>query len=373
MNKEFSYMKIYQHFVDSILDGTLKPHELLPSEAEISSLFNVSRITAKRAYAELTKFNYVYRIKGMGSFVSVQKKTMPNKAGHVAFVVPFSQSLGQIFDMYQSMSNYLNDNLFMLSYYVTNYSSEKERSIILDLLSSDIDGIILYPMSNNENLDLMYYIHSKNIPFVVVDKYFDNIPLSYVYSDNYHGSFTATEHLVELGHTNIAYVCDRRISEASSVRDRYFGYLDAMFHHDIPFDFINILRFNYTPSLDTTNSVLKATNQDFGLFLDQNPKLTAILASNDYLAILIVRALLARGLKVPEDVSVVGFDNIESASLLEVPLTTVAQNNREIGANAARLLLAQINKTRIAQNRFSVKTDLILRESTEVCSKRDKV
>lgn len=382
MSKEFEYMRVMNYFEERILSGELKKNELLPSEIESAQFFGVSRITTKRAFEELRAKGLIYRVRGKGSFVafselkeSLLHMVQENSRGSntVVLVLPSALSLGKSLDMFHRISTVLEEKNMRLALAISDFSSLKEREIILQKISEGVAGMILYPVSNTENTDLIYQMYLENIPLVIVDRYFEGIPLNGVYTDNFKGSYMAASHLISLGHQEIAFVSDNKLNEASSVRDRYFGFSSALKDNELPtlnqqLIFVDRL-CNEKSELVMDYTLSRAELLDPFKYILENllnrPKaVTALQAINDYVAIIFMKAALQLGVKLPEELSIIGFDNIESCSYVEVPLTTIEQDFAQLGTAAAHLILNKIEEPDRVSQRVHIPVKLVVRSST---------
>jgi LacI family transcriptional regulator len=192
------------------------------------------------------------------------------------------------------------------------------------------------------------------LPIVVIDPI--NMPRSRIISvgsTNFTGGFTATQHLLDLGHRRIAYIGGT--ATAACNRARMHGYRSAMEAAGavIADSYVRNGRFRYVDGV-TEGSALLA--------LDQPP--TAIFAANDETALGVLEAARARGVRVPEDLSVVGFDDTEVARVAAPPLTAVAQPLRKMGAVALRTALRLAAGERVDSHHVELATELVVRDST---------
>jgi LacI family transcriptional regulator len=204
-----------------------------------------------------------------------------------------------------------------------------EREHAQFLSSGIADGLLLIaPQLEAETVTLLQKL---KVPSVVVDPRQLDVDLPRVTVDNYTGVRTATEHLISLGHSRIAFI--RGEEDMDSSRVRFRGFTDAMHLAGLSVDdeMTPVCSFNYNAGLRTA-SVLLA---------EHDP--TAIMAGADLIALGAIDAARARGLSVPEDLSVIGFDDIPRAAQSFPPLTTVRQPLHEMGLAAARVLLSLVN------------------------------
>lgn len=195
-------------------------------------------------------------------------------------------------------------------------------------------------------------------PVVVVDAIVGHTTVPFVASQNRQGAADATAHLIGLGHRRIAFVGVR--PDLESVRLREAGFRDAMREAGLAVDPDLVAHADDTPA-HTRAAVQR--------LLDHRQPPTAILAANDVTALVAVSAARERGVRVPDDLSVVGFDNTPDAALADPPLTTVDQSLQHLGRTAVRLLLDQIaddggNRRRRETAQVYVPTSLVVRASS---------
>jgi DNA-binding LacI/PurR family transcriptional regulator len=171
--------------------------------------------------------------------------------------------------------------------------------------------------------------------------------------DNRAGAQAAIRHLLDLGHRRIAYVTGR--NEISTVVERLAGYHDALAEHGVVPNPGLVSRVEIEPE-----AAAEATRR----LLDREPRPTAIFSYNDLMAVGALVAIREAGLRVPEDVSLVGHDDILYAPYLQVPLTTVAQPTREMGETAARLLVDRLRGDERPPRTIVLSSRLVVRAST---------
>ncbi|MEO3773037.1 LacI family DNA-binding transcriptional regulator [Micromonospora sp. B9E7] len=191
------------------------------------------------------------------------------------------------------------------------------------------------------------------IPLVAIDPTGDLSPTPAVGANNWSGALAATRHLLDLGHRRIGVITGP-VNDLSA-RARLDGFRAALDYADVPFDETlerrGIFSFDDGHELGTE------------LFTQDAPP-TAVVCGNDLQALGVYTAAKKCSLRIPEDLSVVGFDDVDQAAWLSPPLTTIRQPFGEIGATAARLALALVDGGRLAQERYELGTTLVVRGST---------
>jgi DNA-binding LacI/PurR family transcriptional regulator len=167
----------------------------------------------------------------------------------------------------------------------------------------------------------------------LIDKKVEGIPFPSVVSNHEQGSFLATQYLIQRGHRRIAFVSPQGMDENTNIRDRYFGFCRAMYDAGLTVDDeLNCVTAS-SASLTVESGELDTI---LDRLLDRGEPITAVHAVNDYLAVDLLKHALSRNISVPQQLSIVGFDNLEVTAHTEVPLTTIRQDFYGIGYAAAR-------------------------------------
>lgn len=221
------------------------------------------------------------------------------------------------------------------------------------LQSRAVEGIVLCPMGQS-GAHLARFAGGK-LPIVLVDRFFEDIVLPYVSSDNVAGARQATELLIANGHRQIA--CLQGLHGTSPNESRVRGYKEAMAGHHLPVD----------PRLIVGDSFTEQSGYiETKLLLKTQPDVTAILAFSNVNALGAIRALAEENRKIPEDISLVSFDDTPYSAYLATPMTTVAQAYSEMGGVAVKLLFDQILSTRgPVKGGILLPTNLIVRKSVK--------
>ncbi len=244
---------------------------------------------------------------------------------------------------------------FALGYSVilcnTENDENKERLYTEVLENKQLDGIIF--VGAGENLEAISEIVQNGLPLVVVDRDMANLELDTVTTENYQGGLLATQHLLSLGHQIIG--CITGPSNITPSAERVTGYRAALQQRGVPAEECLLVRGDFHAP-----SGYSAAMQ----LLQQTPRPTAIFVCNDMMAIGALRAASQLGLNVPENVAIVGFDDIELASYVTPALTTVAQPKQEIGQLAVKLLFERMSDPSLPPRHTILSTQLIIREST---------
>ncbi|WP_010270360.1 LacI family DNA-binding transcriptional regulator [Paenibacillus senegalensis] len=359
------YRIIYDFLREKIESQEYQMNEQLPTEAELAEQFQVSRITSRRALAELERHGYIYRKRGSGSYVKAPIKPDPLKRSVqdglqrlVSMILPFEDASGMV-DYIRGASNLLNSQGYYLSIHQSGGDSANERSLIRTLRDQGIPGIIFYPINDTNNYDVLHALYLEEYPIVTIDKNFESIPIGSVVSDNFAGGYMAASKLIELGHRRIGFVSSVSIESTSSVRNRYFGYCRALKDNQIQVDNRIVILNAIEQARNNKTEWLKSL---FELFHQYD--VTAIQAENDLVAIDLLKYAADAGVRVPQDISIVGFDNHELTKHLEIPLSTIEQDFYGIGQKAAQMVVDLLEARKPLPENITFPVRWIEREST---------
>lgn len=233
-------------------------------------------------------------------------------------------------------------------------SPEKERQYVNALVSKRIDGLLIAPASTMSRKTLEFLARRHN-PFVLIDREIEGISADVVMGDSVGGARQLTEHLIRLGHRRIALVNGQH--DVPTARDRQRGYEDALRAYGIAVLPALVKECSYR-----RDGAKDGVRQLLALADDQRP--TAIVAANNFIGIGVIEALREAALRVPDDIAVVCFDDIELASALDPFLTVAAQPARAFGTIGAQFLFERIDHTADSQPRKVILTpELIIRRS----------
>lgn len=232
---------------------------------------------------------------------------------------------------------------------------QREEMNIKALISNRVDGLLISISQTTENVEPFRLLQRRQVPFVFFDRVIENINASLAMVDDFDGAFRAVEHLIQKGYRRIAHLAGHQSLRISEYR--YNGYLTALRKHNIPVDHSLIV----TCGLDEEGG-----KEGFRQLAKTGDLPDAIFAVNDPVALGAFEEIKKRGLRIPQDVALVGFSNNPISALINPPLTTVDQPAYELGKSAAELLLDQINSEEsiFTPRKVVLKTKLIVREST---------
>jgi LacI family transcriptional regulator len=236
--------------------------------------------------------------------------------------------------------------------YTTHRTASKEANYVANLARGVVDGLLLVlPRIPAEYIEIL---SDRTVPFVLVDHQQINRDYPAVGTTNRQGAYHATDYLIHLGHTRIGFITGSM--DLGCSEERLQGYRAALRTHRIPEDETLV----YPGTFNQPDGYAGASTL---LDLDDPP--TAIFASNDVMAMGVMDAVRNRGLRIPGDVSVVGFDDIPQASLVRPALTTVNQPLEKMGRVATQMLLDLFQNDGKGDCRIELPTKLVIRESCQ--------
>ncbi len=235
----------------------------------------------------------------------------------------------------------------------TDDRSDKEELYIRVLKSKCVDGIV-FTSSTTPVFRHVKQLRDYRMPFVLLDRYFYDEQLPGVYTDGYQGMYEITRFVLEMGHREIAYIGGP--SEAPNSMYRYAGFEQALKNFGLNLDKELIVEGNYKIS-GGREGVLE--------LLSKGRDFTAVVCANDLMAIGAMEELKDAGFRIPEDISITGFDDIPMARYVEPKLTTVAQPCYQMGEMATELLIKLIEGKPVKNAVITLKPELIVRDSVK--------
>jgi LacI family transcriptional regulator len=235
---------------------------------------------------------------------------------------------------------------------LSNSESNKieEKKAIENFLERQVDGIIIIDPSI-ETIPAEFYSEiNEKVPIVIVNKYFENDEIAFVFNNERDGAYEAARYLIDMGHRDILFVTG---STGYASRVKTEGFVQALKDSNIIVKKENILQSDFT------------SERTYKLFKDNIAyirKYTAVFCANDLMAIGAIKALKSEGYKVPEDFSVIGFDDISICSMFEPEITTVSQNIYTLGEVSGKTILDLLEHKKV-NTKQKLSTKLIIRES----------
>ncbi len=230
----------------------------------------------------------------------------------------------------------------------TQRSYQEEETSIALLSAKQIDGLLIAPVQEKDE-DIQKLIHS-DLPFVIVGRDYEDLPVDAVFNDEIRGGYLATEYLIKKGYRKVFFIGGYLYK--SPARKRLEGYKKALHDYGIPVEEEQIIigDIDMEDGYDCTRKML-----------DRKIDFQAIFCYNDMMAFGAMKAIKERGYRIPEEIGIVGYDDILFSSLVSPPLTTVHLKKQELGKESVRLLLSRINGKHQKNKKIVLDVDLVVR------------
>ena len=353
------YQQVFEAIEQGLLSKRYQPGQKLPSEAALVEEFGASRITVVRALRELQQRGIVQRRAGSGTYVTDGVAT--NASLLFGLVIPNLREAEIFAPICQGMAESSQQRRHALLWGDTTPGLEAKETQTLDLcrqyVEKKVAGVFFAPLewtpqNDRINQAAVSVLEEAAIPIVLLDRCFLPYPKRSRYDlvaiDHRRAGYMVTEHLLGLGCRRIAFVAYAH--SASTVEARIAGYREALFVGGAPFE----------PSLVQRLSSDQAS--EFWRGIDKL-KPDAIVCANDRTAGQVMHSLIELNYRIPEDIRIVGIDDVQYANLLPVPLTTVHQPCREIGEAAVAAMLERIAAPDMPSRDILLACRLVVRSS----------
>jgi DNA-binding LacI/PurR family transcriptional regulator len=355
------HQKVSQELLAEIASGKYAPSGRLPSETQLVERFGVSRPTIARALRDLQDQGLVERRVGSGSFV--REPGASDAIRQFGLLIP---GLGRT-EIFEVICGELAGLARVRGYGLLwggggrrpneDMTAEEAEAICDQFLNSRVSGVFFAPFEHIDrreevNRRLVEKLRLAGIAVVLLDRDLGVFPsrseFDLVGVDNFAGGYRLADHLLKLGSRSPAFAVRPR--SASTVNARIAGAREALLDHGIavPSSFVR---------------VGEPDDPKFARGIVDRGRVDAVLCANDHVAALLLRSLERAGVRVPEDMRMVGFDDVRFATLLSVPLTTVHQPCREIAQVAIRTMLDRIDDPTMPPRGLTVTPSLVVRES----------
>jgi LacI family transcriptional regulator len=336
------------------MDQTLNPKvTIIDVAAEAGVSFGtVSRVINNDVHVKQeTRERVLKAVQRLGFVANRQARSLAGgKSNSIGVLVP-DLGTGYIGEIIRGIDAELSLKNLDLILYTTHRTASKEANYVANLAKGMVDGLLL--VLPRSPADYIGTLTLRNFPFVLIDHQGTGRDCPAVGATNWQGAYNATEYLIKLGHKRIGFITGSM--DLSCSKDRLDGYRSALRTHHIPDgpELIYEGTFFQPDGYAGTCALLD---------IDDPP--TAIFASNDVMALGAMDAVRSHGLRVPEDVSVLGFDDIPQAVLVRPTLTTVRQPLEQMGRVATQMLLDMLKNPEKEIDRVELPTELMARGST---------
>jgi len=352
------YKQIYEDLINRIRSGKLKVGDKLETQHELVKIYDVSLITVKKALSDLINEGILFARVGKGSFVARRPSKIDySKHLTIAYILkdldnPYYQN------MVSSVESNLSENKCNMMLYSSDNQRDREEQKIRYFIDMGVSGLILGSMSHSPFTSfLITELQEKQFPCVMVS-HTEDPSMCFVGTDQVNGGFIATEHLIKTGYSDIGYVNGEEGNLIGEARKR--GYVKALTEHNLSVNENYLYRIKLNGKRDDFKSGYDVGKE----FCNRSVRPRAMFIYNDLSALGFIDALTKFKLKVPEDVAIIGFDDIAGGITLQNRLTSVHQQTDKIGKLAVKNLLKMINGEPVDPLKKRIlKPKLVVRES----------
>mgnify|MGYP000894764861 FL=1 len=354
------YARLAQELKRAVAQGEYAPGELVASEHELARKHGLSRVTVRRATDLLIEEGLLERRPGKGLFV---REAEP-EATKVVKVIVGNLAWEPSVRVARGAQQVARKHGVEIQVCDAHGSQEENLATLMGLPQNGASGAILMALHTAAFNEAVVRIQAQEFPLVVIDHHPHEVAVPAVVADNYEGGALVGRHLAALGHTRVAFLGD---CAASTVRARLDGFRDALAEAGVVLPRARVV--DITPEdllADWSEMVRQAAD---GL-LGGPERPTAVFCSCDAVARACYRTCAALGLRIPQDVSLVGFDDDPLAEWLSPPLTTVRQPFTEMGQAAMRLLQERLAGREAKSETVTLPVEWVGRGSTAAPGKR---
>ncbi len=352
------YIQLKKEIQSWIYAGRFKSNEQLPSEHELSRVFSMSRQTVRQAVGEMVQEGWLYRIQGKGTYCTGMNNRRASETATIGVITTYISDY--IFPLIvRGAEATLRSRGYQLLLASTDNDKAKERDSLELMLAQSVSGLIIEPTRSAEgNPNESYYraLEAQGIPYIMINESYPELNCPCIKVDDKQGVFKAVEYLILGGHRHIAGFFK---TDDLQGLNRMNGYIAAHQQYEVPFCIEDII--TYTTEEKSVKPLKVAASM-----LSRADRPTAFVCYNDELAVRMMDIIREAGLQVPQDLSIVGFDDSFLATATEVKLTTIVHPKIELGIKAAETLM-DMKERKIDSQSVGVvqyEPELIIREST---------
>ncbi len=364
------HLRVYQSLLSQIMSGQYQPGQQFPTLDVLSNAFEVSRPTVVKAMDTLERKGLISRRRGGG--VYVHEKVIPIKqVKPIGLLLPDQvvEENVQTESVFKSMiPRLMTCAKECRSFLVINSYTSNEQGILKDMqyafdnfAQQKVSGVIFHYCVEKDTEDLnqqvLELLKNANKPMILLDhdvvRYPQRSNFDVVSINNERAGYVVTSHLIEAGATSICYVnIDFQIHSPVS-SERFHGFQNALFDHGLdPHLILTIPYGNPAEAREALVRQIRAKNID------------AIVCENDNIASQCMYYLLSAGMRIPDDIRIVGFDNLSSSRMLPVPLTTISQPIDQMASEAVSLIADRLSNPQRPAREIMLTESLVVRQSS---------
>lgn len=354
-HKETKYAMVMGYLHDYIDHHHLHPGDKLPTEKQLVETLDVSRLTIQRALRELQQQGLVRRVQGDGTYINKAPTPAQDKSGlFIPVVLSNDSEQTGVVKYIQGADSYLSEKGCYLTVHYSHMNAAEEREVIQRLVEDGFRCIIVNPKSAAENYNFYFQLMQQGVEFVFIDRIPEHLVTNLVVCDNVGGGYLAAKHLLQAGARRIGFISVNPVETAYSLIQRKAGYLLALREAGItPLEG----DIQFAQEDESMASVVERV-------LHLEDPLDALVCANDITALETLNYLQSIGVNVPEEMMLIGFDNLEMTENAAVPLSTIDQPFFRLGYEAAKIAKRILDEDNSLKVQEILPVDLVVRQST---------
>lgn len=359
MSGKTKYKIVKTEVKNWLIEGKVMPGEKIHSENQLVDIFGVSRQTVRQAIGELVNEGWLYRERGAGTFVTQQaeNKALPAiKKGKSIGVITTYLSDYIFPSIIRGIESYLTEQGYSMIVASTNNDVDIEKQCLEMMMEQQVEGLIIEPTkSSNFNPNLNYYLtlEQKNIPYVMINQFYQQLNPPHIMVDDEKGGYLSTSHLLNLGHKKVVGLF--KVDDLQGIA-RMKGFIQAYREKRLSFLPHTILPY-------TTETKQDVIQSEFYKLLQSDERPTGIVCYNDDIAVNVLQMIRKLNIKVPEDISIVSHDNSYLSETLK--LTSVTHPKTNLGIDAAKWIVSTIKNNQGPVQEIVYDPELVVRTSTK--------
>lgn len=320
---------------ERILSGEFKKGSKLLSENELAKRFGISRQTVRQAVGTLVNERMLERRRGSGTYISYQPKPIREKTGNIAVVTTYLDSY--VFpDIIHGIEQVLTAAGYQMQLGITYNRIKNEGNVLSSMLSGQVDGFIIEPTKSafpNPNIKLYRRMLEEEVPVVFLNGYYSNLEIPHVSMDDYMAGRIATKALIQKGHQRLFGIFK---SDDIQGHFRFSGFVNSVQDAGLSYDDSDVLWY----VTEDLRQFFAPENDRF--LLKRLEGHSGIVCYNDEVACMLCETLRRNGKRVPDDFSLVSFDNSQLATFGGLSLSSVDYPFQDIGRTAAAQLVDRL-------------------------------
>lgn len=313
-------------------------NQTIPPEMQLQKDYAVSRHTVRQAIAVLVNEGYLRKAKGSGTYIDNRFKNDPKATATPKTIGVITTYLSDyIFpSIIRGIEGTLRSQGYSLLLASTNNDYQQEKECLEKMINYGVQGLIVEPTKSNQynpNLALYLSLKEQGIPMVMINAVYEELEAAYICVDDVCSGFLATELMIKKGNRNLLLV-----SKIDNLQGKYRmkGFIQACEKHGVKIQSQDIITYTTDTRKQVASMVLKR--------LKNEKEINGIVCYNDQIASIIVDNLYSQGLRIPDDISIIGNDDSSLSKIGSIKMTTLKHPKEEMGKDAAEWIIKTIEK-----------------------------